>query len=197
MRKLKHLILDLGGVLIDDFDAAPLKLIPKLNIKKTQSCLAVIEDMVDNGKRTFKDYVNEFNRITGLKYSVEDYQRQKHMIVRFNHELIKFCKSNKNNFKVSILSDNNRSNVQYYNRHIALNKWTYKQVYSYYYKVTKPNSKIYKILLKKIKAHPGECIFVDDWQDNVAAAKKLGIKAVLFKGNKKLIPMLRRDFNLL
>jgi len=44
----------------------------------------------------------------------------------------------------------------------------------------KPSPEIYKILLDRYNLIPGECIFFDDVERNVAAAEKEGIKGVLF-----------------
>jgi FMN phosphatase YigB (HAD superfamily) len=48
-------------------------------------------------------------------------------------------------------------------------------------KVCKPNPKIYQILLERYRLLPEESIFVDDRQENVDAAKDLGILTVLFQ----------------
>lgn len=54
-------------------------------------------------------------------------------------------------------------------------------------KVVKPDRRIYEILLERYSLKPGECVFIDDNQDNVDIAKVLGINAVRFDniGNVK------------
>ena len=54
-------------------------------------------------------------------------------------------------------------------------------------KVVKPDRKIYEILLERYSMRPGECVFIDDNQDNVDIAKVLGINAIRFDniGNVK------------
>lgn len=54
-------------------------------------------------------------------------------------------------------------------------------------KVVKPDRKIYEILLERYSLKPGECVFIDDNQDNVDMAKVLGINAIRFDniGNVK------------
>lgn len=47
-------------------------------------------------------------------------------------------------------------------------------------KVVKPDRKIYEILLERYSLKPGECVFIDDNQDNVDMAKVLGINAIRF-----------------
>lgn len=54
-------------------------------------------------------------------------------------------------------------------------------------KVVKPDRKIYEILLERYSLKPGECVFIDDNQDNVDMAIVLGINAIRFDniGNVK------------
>jgi 2-haloacid dehalogenase len=48
-------------------------------------------------------------------------------------------------------------------------------------KVCKPNPQIYQILLERYQLQAGESIFIDDRQENVDAAKGLGIHGILFQ----------------
>lgn len=50
----------------------------------------------------------------------------------------------------------------------------------------KPNPKIYKILLKKLKIPVKKCLFIDNQKWNLVPAKKLGFRIILFKDNKQL-----------
>ncbi len=48
----------------------------------------------------------------------------------------------------------------------------------------KPSEQIYKLLLQRTGALPGNCIFVDDSIENLKAAAKLGINTVLYNRDK-------------
>jgi len=52
--------------------------------------------------------------------------------------------------------------------------------------LAKPDVAFYELALKTIHAKPQECVFIDDQQKNVDAAKKLGIRSILFKNAKAL-----------
>lgn len=47
-------------------------------------------------------------------------------------------------------------------------------------KVAKPDPEIYRILLDRYRLNPAECVFIDDNQENVDAALRLGINAIRF-----------------
>ena len=49
----------------------------------------------------------------------------------------------------------------------------------------KPNAGIYQLILKRFSLDPSECVFLDDRKENCEAARKLGIKAIVFKDFKQ------------
>jgi FMN phosphatase YigB (HAD superfamily) len=53
----------------------------------------------------------------------------------------------------------------------------------------KPDERIFREALQLVRSQPGECIFVDDLPENVAAAEQVGIKAHRLRS-----PNLLRDF---
>jgi len=59
--------------------------------------------------------------------------------------------------------------------------------------VSKPDIKIYNLLLSKLKKiKPEEIIFIDDKEECLTPADSLGIKTVLFKNNVQLIQDLKK-----
>jgi putative hydrolase of the HAD superfamily len=54
-------------------------------------------------------------------------------------------------------------------------------ILSYKVKLTKPDSKIYELLLSRYDLKAEECIFIDDTSKNVAAAEKIGIHGIRFE----------------
>lgn len=47
--------------------------------------------------------------------------------------------------------------------------------------INKPDKRIYQALLQKYELIPEECLFIDDKESNVLAAKELGIEALVFR----------------
>ncbi len=54
-------------------------------------------------------------------------------------------------------------------------------VLSYEVGAMKPDPQIYRVALKKARAKPEECIFIDDIKENVDAATGLGIKGIVIE----------------
>ena len=50
----------------------------------------------------------------------------------------------------------------------------------------KPERCIYELALKKMGKVPGECVFIDDLPNYIAAAKELGIRTILFESPEQV-----------
>ena len=55
-------------------------------------------------------------------------------------------------------------------------------VYSFREGIVKPDPEIYKILLRRYNLKAEECVFIDDTEENVLSAEKLGIRGIIFTG---------------
>ena len=53
-------------------------------------------------------------------------------------------------------------------------------------KFSKPDTEIYKILVKKYSLTPEECLFIDDVERNVMTAKTLGMKGLVTFGSQEI-----------
>lgn len=59
-------------------------------------------------------------------------------------------------------------------------------------KVAKPDPRIYALLLDKINRPAEECLFIDDSEANVSAARRLGFRTIRFESPEQLGSELRR-----
>ena len=63
---------------------------------------------------------------------------------------------------------------------------------SYEVRARKPERRIFALALRRASVRPAEAVFFDDKPKNVVAAKRLGIKAFVYKNPAKLVRQLRR-----
>ncbi|GBE20355.1 MAG TPA: HAD family phosphatase [Candidatus Pacearchaeota archaeon] len=109
-----------------------------------------------------------------------------------NKELYKIAfKLKKQGYKLALLSDQ-----WHFSKDILMPKRHIKQfnvsIASCNVGMRKPNPKIYKLALKKLKTPARQTLFIDNQIWNIKPAKKLGINTILFKDNKQLIKDLRK-----
>lgn len=65
------------------------------------------------------------------------------------------------------------------------------QIISALERMVKPNREIYELLLNRFHLRAEECLFIDDLQANVDAAKELGIQAVRFTPCREMYDLIR------
>lgn len=94
-----------------------------------------------------------------------------------------FCDYIKNKgYGIYILSNASDKFYEYFQRWKKLDYFT-GYVVSCDIHVIKPDEKIYRHILEKYKLNAEECLFIDDIEVNVEGAKKVGMKAEVFKEN--------------
>ncbi|MDP2791827.1 MAG: HAD family phosphatase [Rectinemataceae bacterium] len=64
-------------------------------------------------------------------------------------------------------------------------------------KLLKPEPAIYAASLKLANARAGECLFIDDNPENVAAARASGMNALVFTGATQLASTLQKEYGVL
>jgi HAD superfamily hydrolase (TIGR01509 family) len=57
---------------------------------------------------------------------------------------------------------------------------------SYDLKMRKPDAEIFITVAEKLAASPGECLFIDDLEENIEAAKSLNFNTILFQNAEQL-----------
>ena len=106
----------------------------------------------------------------------------------FNHPVIELISTlRQEKFSVGCLSNTENFMYPYYQKYI-LDYFDY-HILSWQVKSRKPDPKIYNEIYKHGKFLPSEILFIDDIPLNVAAAKKMGINAILYRN----ITQLKRD----
>ncbi|HGP8722184.1 TPA: HAD family hydrolase [Streptococcus pneumoniae] len=198
-----NIIFDLGNVLIEWNKEKILSKIYKNDLEYNLFNKFVFQSNLwidlDNGKISLEFLENQLIDEMGHQY-----QDQIHELVWnwFNYvdlydevyELIKQLK--KKNFQIYVLS--NTSSIF----HILLDSVLSKvssvldgYVISCEVKMMKPQKEIYLSLVNKYQLDIKDCIFLDDLEENVEAARTLGIKAFQIKERKEISNILKDLLN--
>ncbi len=192
---IKAVIFDFGGVISKskDFDWLSKKFSEFYNIESAEISKKWIEEIVSP---LFKDIV------TG-KVSVEilyeksskffNVEKNKHkedwliLVDEYNFEIIELIKSLEGRYRLAILSNITEGLIEQFLDKHSLNDKFEVVIKSFEVGLMKPDLKIYELILNKLNLKAEECLFVDDLEKNVKAAKKIGMQAIQFKGNIKEI----------
>ena len=91
----------------------------------------------------------------------------------------------KKNYRLAILSNSDLLNSQNYTK-----KGWYKYfdvlILSHELGIVKPQKEIYEIAVKKLNFKPEECLLIDDQEDCLRPARKMGMATILFKSTPQL-----------
>ena len=183
---IKAVIWDLGGVLARTNDRAPrTELAHRLGMTYAELDAAVFNSPsarqaslgVISAERHWE------NVCTGLNWPLEDlaeFQRLFWGGDQLDMELVAYIRNLKPAFKSGLLS-NNWSNL----RHLIENRWQISDAFdtlvnSAEVGLLKPDPAIYQLTLERLGVQPQQAIFVDDFIENVQAARQLGWRAVQF-----------------
>ncbi len=109
-----------------------------------------------------------------------------------NSQLFKVAeKLREKGYKTAILSDQTSFSYEAFKKY-NMNKLVDVALWSQKEGIRKPDIKFYKLLLKRLKISAKECVFIDNHDWNLKPARKLGMKTILFKNNKKTIDSLKK-----
>ncbi len=108
-----------------------------------------------------------------------------------NKQLLKTLPKLGKKYKTAILSDQTKFSYEVFEKNYSLSKRVDLAVWSQKEKIRKPDKKIFRLVLKRLKIPAKNCVFIDNRDWNLEPAKKLGMKTILFKTNKQLFKQLK------
>jgi putative hydrolase of the HAD superfamily len=204
--KVKNLIFDLGGVIID------------LSLTRTVDAFSalsgVLPDDIRNAYRTNPEFFayergeisdTEFRtavqRILSFETTVYEFdQAWNAMLVDLPVSKLKLLQELKDQYTVTLLSNTNHIHIDFVNR-VMLPKVSAKPVLSDYVHIPyyshllgkrKPEPEIFHQVLDENAFNPSETLFFDDNPENIQAAARLGIQTVLVKRPHEVLKFFNR-----
>ena len=186
---IKNIIFDLGGVILKNNPSTIMK-----NLEINQSDYNIIYkkffnnlSILDDGYMSLKEYFIQCKLPIELKNKYENVLSTYYKYREYNNEIINTINNlKKNQYKIYILSNNNRETYDYLLNQNTLNNidgW----ILSCEYHICKPKPEIYDILLNKYNLKNEECFFIDDSELNINVGKSKGINGTVFKNIEILI----------
>ncbi len=102
----------------------------------------------------------------------------------------------KKGYKMGLLSIHGREWVDHLEKRFDYHRLFHSRMYSFEVGVAKPDPKAFELILEALNAKPSDCLFIDDYDVNIHAAKELGISTILFENARQLKESLR-DFEII
>jgi putative hydrolase of the HAD superfamily len=138
-----------------------------------------IEKLYDTGKISSEEFYHSAIDFLKIDMSFENFSKIWNEIFFEKPEMNDFIASiDSNKYKKFILSNTNELHFEYCMNHYPIMKSFDGYFLSYKLGMRKPELNIYEHLIKNFSCKPEEILFIDDKNENVMVASKIGIKTI-------------------
>jgi putative hydrolase of the HAD superfamily len=187
------------GMVISSFDVAQFlrNLAPYTgkSVEELKYVLAVVRDIVvqyETGLITTDVFVERVLRSTNLPIDREQFRLAYNSIFSPIPSTSALIRKLKPRYKLGLLSNTSEWHFQHAIRTVDVFPLFDAVTLSYEVGVMKPTDEIYHDMLAKLAVSPEECVYIDDIAENVEAANRLGMHAVMYTSYDQLIVDLHR-----
>jgi putative hydrolase of the HAD superfamily len=187
--KIKNIIFDLGGVLIDLDESRTIKCfgqkISTFYENLENSNFTNIAHSFERGEIDDKDFRKKVCEIFNLKLSDEKFDYcWNAIIVGMPKNRIDMLVELRKKYRLFVLSNTNAIHYKFFTKKNYWKPELFEKVYfSHLLHCRKPEKKIYDIVLNENNLVPDETLFIDDNTENIESAKNLNIIAKRLEGD--------------
>jgi FMN phosphatase YigB (HAD superfamily) len=199
---ITDILFDLGKVLTPfNWDIAIQRLLPHLPGHSAKLLSGDKEAFIDlirepsieleTGRIDFEAYRNIVNDILGIGLSSEEFHRIWCDIFRLDKEMIALGRFLSRHYRTWLVSNTSRVHYEWIVQHFPEVVFYRKAALSFELGVMKPAEEYYDKALGMFGISPFSALFIDDLEENVAAAIRCGMIGIVFHDREELIRRLR------
>lgn len=202
---IKTIIFDFGGVLVDLDKQACLNAFSELGIVDLDRYISNYAQSglflkLEKGQVSTDEFRSEIRKLA--RTAITDSQIDEAwncFLVSIPEYKLDFLLELRKNYRVVMLSNTNqihfeqRARFEFSKRGLSLDKYFDKCYLSYEIGMAKPDEDIFHHLLKNENASPEEMLFLDDGEQNIITAKKLGISSYLVSAQEDFRPLFSKN----
>ena len=209
MKSIKNIIFDFGEVIINIDPSAVRKRMAGKGVHNVEELHARLlkdnmYDKLETGAISPDEFRTAIKNIVDVPVSDADIDDAWNaMILDIPRERMKFMTRLKSKYNLYLLSNTNAIHWEYYDRYFqdtydypSLSTFFSRAWYSYLMGVRKPDPEIFRMALKDEQLVPSETIFIDDLEENVDAAARLGIIPCHLPEGKEIMDLFDEDLEL-
>lgn len=192
---IRAIIFDIGGVVFRPKNFHPLaKEYAKIMKREESEVYAVF---VRNwhiwkfGKITEDEFFGNILKELRVEIDREKLREIMHSFPKTDKGVTSLIERLRKRYEIFALSNHTREFFDFLYRKYRLNRMFKRIFTSCETGLAKPDPRFFGCMLRETGMKPGECVFVDDREENVRAARSLGMKAVLFSDSGQLERELR------
>jgi len=193
-RRIKSIVFDLGRVVLDFDHRIAAEKISCFTDKPGEEIYNLFFDsrltrLFEEGKITPREFFLEIKKTLKLKLSYRSFLPIWNEIFYLSEKNIavhKLANALKVKYRLAILSNINILHLNFIKRNFSVLEAFHHVFPSCAMGAIKPDPKIFRKALEALSACPQDVFYTDDRPELIAGAKKLGIRAFVFKSAKQL-----------
>jgi len=209
MTQIKHIIFDLGKVIINVDTDETMKSIARRgisNLEKIQTELLASDTYfkLETGAIRPDEFRSAVRNVVDIPYTDDEVDADWNaMLLDIPPERVKFMTRLKSKYKLYLLSNTNHIHWLSYDRYFqdhfdypSINTFFTHCWYSYLMGVRKPDTEIFRMVMEEGGFQAGEVAFVDDLKENVDAAATQGMTPVHLPPGVEIMELFDQDLRL-
>lgn len=188
-------VFDFGGVISAvDVGAFLRRLAPRAG-KTAEEIGALISRsqlpvLYESGRISSTEFFARLAALCGLRMSEDEFVRDFTAIFTPIEPTLGLIRRLKGRYRLGLLSNTNEWHFRGHIETVPVFPLFDAVSLSYEVKVMKPGERIYRDALDKLGLPPEACVFIDDIEENVAAARTLSMRAIRYEGHDRLVAAL-------
>ncbi|MFO8068175.1 MAG: HAD family phosphatase [Bacteroidales bacterium] len=200
MKEIKYIVFDFGGVITKKQNEKIInKMCQILNIPGEKFSLLYTKGRkdYDSGLIDARTYWTKIIKLIDRQVELKDIDKLIEFDIKswldINEETVKYIQSIRSKTNVALLSNMSFDTLKKINNLHWMN-YLEPKILSCEEKVSKPDYRIYDICLKKLRVEPHYVLFIDDSEENVIAAQKMGINALKFTNCNAMKDIIENEY---
>ena len=198
MKKIKNIIFDLGGVILNidyHLTSKAFKDLGNVNFDElySQAQQNNIFNKFETGKLSGDDFVKYLQEFIPLKTKNEIEKAWNSMLLDLPLSRIDLLKSLGNDYRIFLLSNTNEIHINYFTNYVneKFGKNLFQSLFeNHYYSneigLRKPNMDAFNYVITQNKLKASETLFIDDSEQHIKGANKVGLNTYFLKNGEDI-----------
>jgi len=183
---VKLLVFDMGHVFVRfDWSSVCQGFCDRVNCSREtfREVLAHVGSLgYETGKVNTEVFLKEMNAKLGANLTVEDFTSLWNATFEEDPQMAMLLEQVGKTLPVFLLSNTNENHYAFLQGRFNVARHFKQLILSYQVGLAKPDQRIYRLVLERSGFAASECVFVDDLEANVQAARAVGMRAIQFVG---------------
>ena len=197
MKNIDNIIFDLGNVILNIDYQNTIDAFEKIGVIDASSFYSKssqlnIFSQLETGRISKQDFVFEIQKFAPKATATQIINAWNSILQDLPNERLEVLKKIKDKFKIFLLSNTNSIHIEKIIDNLGLKKYKEfynlfdKVYYSHEIKLRKPNSDIFRLVIKENNLSIKNTLFIDDSIQHIESAKKIGLKTYHLDGKETL-----------